>query len=150
MTGCSGLAFMARGRGSGHRVAGDQSGEGLALHPQQVEGDQADDGQRDIRQDILRHERVEGDDVEDDGAQELQADVAGARDGDHDPTQQFEHLDEMHVAGGNEGSHEHGHGRPGGWRRLIRDQLEQEHHGERDEGESEQATGDVGEVFHVK
>ena len=91
-------------------------------------------------------EDVEGEDVDDDGAEDEETPVAGAGDGDEDAADDFADFDEVHEAAFSDGGEEaDGFGR--GFVLGYGDEVEPEVQAEEDEEETEKAGGDVGDVF---
>lgn len=91
---------------------------------------------------------MEAEDIDDDGAEDEEAEAAGAGDGGEEAAEDFEGFDEAEVTGGVEGSHEEG-GRAAGRRGFLRgEEGEEEVGAEGDEGEAEESGGGVGGWFH--
>ncbi len=111
----------------------EESAECLAPTPEEECSEQTDEdihGVNECRS--LGEKDVEAEDIDDDWAEHEQSEIAGFRNGDEHPADDFHHFHECEVAGGVEGTHEHG-----GWSAFRgcwnRDEFQKEIESEDDE-----------------
>jgi hypothetical protein len=92
-------------------------------------------------------EDIESGDVDDDRAEDQEAEIARLRDSDTDSAEDFQNFDKGQEAAEEHSSHEHRCGRPFG-RLGYGDELQKEIQPEYDKNEAQKAGSEVVDVFH--